>query len=376
MRARSADGNPVSLDHTGRSAVDNPVRSKERPSNVQAWATTRREFMAKAFVVGVSLPALSAVLDACGGQSSSTTTATMRIGVSFAPTDLQTQHLEQFKSTLAKETGGRLTVNIYPSGQLGNDATVVKAMQLGTVDGTISATSAMGTIAPSINILDLPYLFKSSTHFTTTMDGSVGKGLAKTLDEGGIHAFGYFWAGSRHIYNKGHVIQEPADLKGVKIRVLPSDVYIAVFKAFGAIPTPIAFPELYLALQTGTVTAGEGALGSMISAKLDEVIQHVSLTEHSVDPGLFSCSSIWWKKLPADLQQAVKKAANETLMGLRSDFAAGDNNYINKLKAEGKDVVTPDLAAFRSLALTVVADLKTKFGQEGAQIVDTVVKGA
>jgi tripartite ATP-independent transporter DctP family solute receptor len=328
---------------------------------------TRRAFIGKALVAGISMPTIAAFLEACGGAQSapaSTSTGTMRIASASGPSYFQVISAMDFAEKAKKETGGRLTVTVFPSGQLAGEADSIKGMQLGTIDAYAGSTASSASVVPDLGVLDMPYVFDSAAHYFKVLGGSLGQKLTKSLDDKGIHLIDWWAGGTRDVYHNKRAIEKPADMAGMKLRTIQSPVYVATFKAFGAIPTPLAVGDVFLALKTGTLDGAETALTAAVSLNHDQVVKYASLTHHQFTSAMFACSKIWWDALAKDLQQSIRKVADQVTPSERNSDTSSMNDAITKMKGEGITVVTPDRAAFRAIAQGVWSQFAAQYGQD------------
>lgn len=328
---------------------------------------TRRSFIAKALAASVSLPTIAAFLNACGGQQTlapSTATASMKLASASGPSYFQVIQAMKLADEAKTNSGGRLTVQVYPNAQLGGEVAALNGLQLGTIEGYVGGTASGTSILPELGVLDLPYLFDSDAHYFKVMDGSLGNTLQAELDAKDIHLLAWWAGGVRDVYNNRHAINEPADMKGLKLRIIQSPVYVATFKAFGAIPTPLAFGDVYLALKTGTLDGAETALTAAVSANQDQVVKYASLTHHQYTSAMLACSKTWWAGLAPDLQGALEKAVASVTPAERNADDAALQAAVTKMTGEGIDVVTPDRAAFRAIATGVWSQFAGQFGQD------------
>lgn len=330
---------------------------------------TRRGFIKTALASGVSMATIGGFLEACGGAqtattSGSTATGTMKIASASGPSYFQVVSAMQFKDRIEKDTNNRMQVTVYPAGQLAGEADAIKGMQLGTIDAYVGSTASATSVVPDLGVVDMPYLFDSAAHYFKVMTGSVGTKLSKALEAKSIHLIDWWAGGVRDVYHNKHAIQKPADMVGMKLRIIQSPVYVATFKAMGAVPTPIAFGDVYLALKTGTLDGAETALTAAWASNHDQVVKYASLTHHQYTSAMLACSKTWWDGLAKDLQESVKKASAAVTPGERNADDKALQDAIAKAKGESVEVVTPDRAAFRSVAQSVWGQFAAQYGQD------------
>ena len=254
---------------------------------------------------------------------------------------------QRFASNLTTAVGGRIKVDYFPDSQLGKEADIVQQVKVGSIDMMVTGSSIWATVAPEFGMLDLGYVFDSYAHVAKALDGGVGESLSKMLfDRTGCTVL--TWAShfsARSVYAKKE-IRNLAEVKGVKLRVLPTPAFIETFKIMGAIPTPIPINELYTALQTGVVDGFEHDSGSVLAYKLNEVVKYGWLTEHLFSPMVVVIGKRGMDKIPADLRPAFMKAVADASVYQRGVAAEKGAAAFAELKRLGI-VIHPMLPAER-----------------------------
>jgi len=208
------------------------------------------------------------------------------------------------------------------------------------------------------------------------LDGPFGAAMDKALEKQGLALSGWWDNGFRHITNKRRPIMKPDDLKGLKIRCLPAKVHVAFFKELGAVPTPMGWTELYQALQSGVVDAQENPPSMVYTGKLHEVQKFYSLSAHVNEPGIVVVSKASMDKLPADLQKAVKSAAQKAAVWQRELNLKDNDSVMKKLVAEGlkiNEVPKETIEVFRQAAQKVYPGAIEGFGPDGKKLVDQMI---
>jgi tripartite ATP-independent transporter DctP family solute receptor len=306
---------------------------------------------------------------------------TMVVGMAFAQTkafELKLAHADSTDPTLSRKqaqaiafavmvnsrSGGRINVKVYGGGSLGAEREYVEGIKAGTVEAGI-ASGVIANFFPTAAITDIPYLFPTSQVAWDVMDGPFGDKLrAMFLQQTGMRALAFAEVGFRHFTNNVRPIKSPADLKGLKIRVQETPVYINMLKAVGASPTPIAWTETYTALQTGVVDGQENPIGSILSGKLQEVQKFATLDGHVYGVDWFIINEKFFKSLPADLQYLVLDCAQ-----ISGTVGRGVLTYINAAglqtlidaKVQVYGPTEAEIDAFRKAMQPAVLDwLKTK----------------
>ena len=201
--------------------------------------------------LGLGLVAASASLHA---------QATRKISISTAQSSHQGVAIDTFAKEVAARTGGRYKVETFYNGSLGGERESIEAVQLGTQELAFSSTGPVPNFVPDAKILDVPFLFRDKAHARAVLDGPIGQELLGKFDAKGFKALAWAENGFRHMTNSKRDVKEPADLKGLKMRTMENPVHIAAYKGLGIITTPMAFPEVFTALQQGTVDGQEHPL--------------------------------------------------------------------------------------------------------------------
>ena len=243
---------------------------------------------------------------------------------------------ERLQSNLKTVMGDAIHIDYFPNNQLGKESDVVQQVKVGSVDMMVSGSSIFDTVCAELGMLDLGYLFDNYAHVAKAMDGPSGATLNDMLQKSSGCTV-LTWAshfGPRSVYTKMPV-KSLADVKGVKLRVLPTPAFIETFKAMGAIPTPIPFGELYMAAQTGVVDGFEHDAATVLASKLDEVVKSCWLTEHLFSPMVVVIGKRGLDKIPADLKPAFQKAVADATVQQRAIASDKGNAAIDELKKKG-----------------------------------------
>jgi tripartite ATP-independent transporter DctP family solute receptor len=229
-------------------------------------------------------------------------------------------------------------VKSFPNGTLGGDVQTISALQGGTIEMTTMNAGLLSGVSKDFAVVDLPFLFNGPAEADAVMDGPVGKALAERLPEKGLVGLAYWELGFRQLTNSRHAVAKVDDIAGLKIRVVQSPIYIDLFNALGANAVPMPFPELYPALETGTVDGQENPAPSILTAKLHEVQKHLTLTNHTYNPQIVMIGKKFWDKLNADEQKLIQDAANESRDYERKVSREQAAKAVAELKAEGLQI--------------------------------------
>jgi TRAP-type transport system periplasmic protein len=286
----------------------------------------------------------------------------MRISISIAQNSHQGVAVDTFAREVEKRTAGRYKIQAFYSGSLGGERESIEAVQLGTQELTFSSTGPVPNFVPEARILDIPFLFRDKAHARAVLDGAVGQEMLGKFDSKGFKALAWGENGVRHMTNSKRAVNSPEDLKGLKMRTMENPVHVAAYKGFGIVTTPMAFPEVFTALQQGTVDGQENPLSVIMASKFDQVQKHLTLTGHVYSPGIFLMSKATFDKLsPAD-QKHFMDAAAEGAKANRARVDEDDAKGVSELKSKGMSVVeNVDKAKFVAALAPVYADFDKQF---------------
>lgn len=255
----------------------------------------------------------------------------------------------KFGEELEALTDGRIKVEVYPNESLGKEMDLINGMQLGTADMTISGESLQNW-APMAALLAVPYAYKSIEHMDSVASGKIGDQIKEQIiEKARVRPIAYFARGPRNL-TTNRPITSPADLKGLKMRVPNVPLFVDVWKALGANPTPMAFSEVFTSLQNGTIGAQENPLALIKSANFFEVQKYVNKTEHVRSWIYLVLSELTWNKLSDADKANVMEAAKRAQAYERELFNADEQQLLGELKAKGMTFVDVDSAAFASKA--------------------------
>jgi TRAP-type transport system periplasmic protein len=288
----------------------------------------------------------------------------MKISISIAQNSHQGVGIDVFAREVEKRTGGRYKVQGFYSGSLGGERESIEAVQLGTQELTLTSTGPVPNFVPAARILDIPFLFRDKAHARAVLDGPIGQDMLKEFEPKGFKALAWAENGIRHMTNSKRAVNAPEDLKGLKMRTMENPVHVAAYKGFGIVTTPMAFPEVFTALQQGTVDGQENPLSVIMAAKFDQVQKHLSLTGHVYSPAIFLMNKASFDKLsPADQKHFLDAAAEGTKAN-RARVDEDDAKGAAELRSKGMLVVdNVDKAKFQSALAPVYADFEKQFGK-------------
>jgi TRAP-type transport system periplasmic protein len=302
---------------------------------------------------------------AFGFVASAAAQTTMKISISVAQNSHQGVGIDVFAKEVEKRTAGRYKIQTFYSGSLGGERESIEAVQLGTQELTFTSTGPVPNFVPEARILDIPFLFRDKAHARHVLDGSIGQDMLAKFEPKGFKALAWGENGVRHMTNSKRAVNSPDDLKGLKMRTMENPVHVAAYKGFGIVPTPMAFPEVFTALQQGTVDGQENPLSVIMAAKFDQVQKHLSLTGHVYSPCIFLMSKAAFDKLSAADKTAFLESAREAAKANRARVDEDDSKGVAELKSKGMSVVeNVDKAKFVTALTSVNADFEKQFGKD------------
>lgn len=288
----------------------------------------------------------------------------MRISVAVAQNSHQGVAVETFAREVEKRTAGRYKVQPFYSGALGGERETIEAVQLGVLELTSVSTGPVPNFVPETKIFDIPFLFRDKAHARAVLDGPIGQEMLSRFDAKGFKALAWGENGMRHMTNNKRPVLVPEDLRGLKIRTMENPIHIAAYKGFGINTTPMAFTELFTALQQGTVDGQENPLSIIMTAKFDQVQKHLTLTGHVYAPAVFLMNKAAFDKLGAADRDAFIAAAREGAKANRARVDADDAKGVAQLRANGMNVVeNVDKSKFVATLAPVYAEFDKQFGK-------------
>lgn len=262
------------------------------------------------------------------------------------------------KERLEELSSGSVSIDIYPSSVLGSEVQCIEQLQNGSLAMTKTSAASMENFIPAMSVFGLPYVFRDAEHYWKVLNGEIGKAMLKKGETKFLRGLCYYDGGSRNFYTKDRPIRTPADLEGLKIRVLNSKTAMDMVKAMGGSPTPIAWGELYSALAQGTVDGAENNPPSFTSNKHYEVCKHFTLDGHTRIPDMLMISSKVWNKLDPQVQAWVQQAADESVTFQRELWKKETVAALEQAKAEGVTVYEVDVSAFAARVAPMLAEVE------------------
>ena len=325
--------------------------------------------MKKKLLALLMMAVLAFSLAACGGGGDSGSadsgdgegfaggqTFTVKIGHSDTTTNLINVSLENFAKYVEEQSGGAVQVDIYAAEQLGSNSEMAEMIEMGSLDAMMMPQGQEATLAPKINTLGLPFLFSDYESVYKVLDSEIGDELVADLADHNMIQLAYWENGLRQTTNSKKPINTAADFKGLKIRTPEDAMTIAIFTALGASPSPLAFSELYLALQQGTFDGQENPISNIHANNFQDVQKYLAMTNHKYECKNMIFSLTSWNKYPEDVQNLLKEAAKIYGDEHRKAIVDSQETMLKELEEAGMEVTYPDIADLQAATASVYDD--------------------
>lgn len=278
-----------------------------------------------------------------------------------------------FCENLDKNTQGRYKCQVYPASSLGGEREQIEAVQIGTQDLVITSTGPVGNFVPEMKVVDVPFLFRDYEHARKVLDGKIGQDMLAKFSSHGLVALAWSENGFRHMTNNKRAIVSAADATGLKMRTMENKVHMEGYRAFGIQPTPMAFPEVFGALQQGVVDGQENPIPVILASKFSQVQKHLSLTGHVYSPALIITSPRVMSKLSDADKKAFQDAANKSVAATRKKVNDDEATGIAQLEREGMQVVKKvNSASFNDALKGPYANYAKEFGADKIAAIQAV----
>jgi tripartite ATP-independent transporter DctP family solute receptor len=313
----------------------------------------------------------AAALCALAGAASAQTV--MKIGYATSKESHYGVGATVFCDEVEKGTQGRYKCQQFPNSALGGEREQIEAVQLGTQELTNTSTGPLGNFLPEAKIFDIPFLFRDYDHARHTMDGPIGQDVLKKLQTKGLVGLAWTENGFRHMTNNKHPINQATDAAGLKLRTMENKVHMEGYKTFGLLPTPMPFPELFTALQQGTVDGQENPIPVILASKFSQVQKYLSLTGHVYSPAVLLLSPNIWNKLSDADKKAFTDAGQKAAAAQRKKVNDDESSGIAQLKKEGMQVVEKvNGESFRKAVAPAYANFAKEFGADKIAAIQSV----
>lgn len=280
----------------------------------------------------------------------------------------------EFKRLIEERTGGRIQVTVFSDGQLGaGEREQVESLQLGAIDIVVTGTAVLANWVPRMAVMDLPFIFRDYDHVDAVMDGPVGEMILQMIEDArvGIKPLALWEQGFRYLTNSRRPINNPEDVRGLKIRVQENPIHVASFQTMGASATPMSWGEVYTALQQGVIDGQENPVPVLLGHRIYEVNQHLAMTGHFYAPAIIIMSEARFRALPPDLQEALIEVAREVSRYQRDVARQMERDQVSELERLGMQITYPDKAAFQEAMAPVYRQFE---GQLGADLIQAVLE--
>ncbi|MEI7429622.1 MAG: TRAP transporter substrate-binding protein [Betaproteobacteria bacterium] len=288
----------------------------------------------------------------------------MRMSISTGGDSHQKTAIDTFAKEVEQRTNGRYKIQNYYASALGGEREATEAVQLGTQELTWTSTGPIPNFVPEAKIFDVPFLFRDYAHARAVLDGPIGQEMMAKFEAKGIKLLAWGENGFRHMTNSKRAINAPEDMKGLKMRTMENPVHIQAYKAFGIIPTPMAFGEVFTALQQGTVDGQENPLSVISANKFDQVQKYMTLTGHVYSAGVFLMNKGIFDKLSDADKKNFLDAAKVAAKANRDRVDLDEKNAVADLTKKGMQIVTNvDKAKYQAVLGPVFLDFEKQFGK-------------
>lgn len=343
----------------------------------------------KRFLASVLTAALAFSMTACAPSSSTATTASgdtstadtaatasedsyvLKFALQNGESHPLCQGVAKFGEILAEKTDGRITLELYYSGALGDKATTVQGMQTGTIDGAMLMSGVIADYGcDDLRVFTLPYLFDSVEHARAFEASENGRALLDTVQSSGskMVCIGTYQESARNYVFTEKEVRTPEDMKNLQIRCQEGSVYYDAVEALGAYAQSVAFSELYSALQSGVVDGAEQPLSGFVNNAFQEVSKYYVMDQHEISPNLILFSEITWNKLSAEDQAIITEAFNESVPYFEEISDAKDEEYLQTIKDSGVEVIDVDVAEWQAACSSVY----DTYGEEYMDIIEQI----
>lgn len=338
--------------------------------------------LAKLFTLLLVISLLAAAISGCGGSSSQPSASPegggggspapaapanavlLKAGHVLNDTHAYNLGFLRVAELIDERTGGALKLEVFPNSTIGNERDLIEGMQLGTTDMAVVSTGPLSGFSSAFLVLDLPFIFNSYESAYRVLDGEIGQGMLESLTENQMIGIAFWENGFRNVTSKMEV-RLPEDVKGIKIRTMEAEVHMATFNSLGAIATPMAWGEVYTALQQGTIDAQENPLANIYLNKMHEVNPYINMTGHFYAPAPVLMSKKTYDSLPPEQQQIIVDAVKECVDYERQCIHDGEEEYMQALKDEGAYVIEDiDKAVWRAACQPVYDQYRDIIGED------------
>lgn len=276
----------------------------------------------------------------------------------------------EFARLVEERTEGRIKIEVYYGGQLGDEKSSIEQCQFGAIDFARVSLSPVAEFSKDLNALMMPYMYRDADHMWKVLDGEIGSELLKSVEASDLVGLAFYDSGSRNFYNSKKEVKSVADLKGLKLRVQENQLMMSLVEALGGSPTPMAYAEVYSALQTGVVDGAENNFPSYVSSAHYEVAKYITIDEHSMIPEIVIGSLTTMEKLSPEDQEIIKQAAKDSEALEKEEWAKYSEKSLQDATNAGCTITYLDEAAIAEFKAAV----QPIYDELGADYADLIKK--
>lgn len=277
----------------------------------------------------------------------------------------------ELQQSLVQKSGGSLKIKVFSDGQLGSEREVLELLQIGSIAITKVSAATLSNFVPEYHVLGIPFLFRDEKHKFEVLEGRIGQSILEKGNRYWLRGLCFYDAGSRSFYSSSKAIRTPEDLRGMKIRVMNNQMSINMVKAMGGSGTPMAFSELYTALQQGVVDGAENNPPSFVESNHFEVCKYYTLDEHSGVPDVLVISTKHWDRLSDQEREWLREAAQESAVAQKKYWRESVERSMKVAAENGVEIILPDKSLFADQAMPVLEDFRREY-PELRQLVDKI----
>lgn len=291
-------------------------------------------------------------------------TKVLNLGYVGRPTAPEGISVTAMAEAVKERTSGRVEIKLHPGGALGGDREVIEGVQLGTVEMTVASTSIYANFVPDLQVFDIPFLFRDFDHAMGVLEGPVGQEMMAKINARGLKGLAFGGIGFRQLTNSRRPVTGVEDVKGLKIRTQENQIHLQVWRALGALPTPMAIPEVFTALQQGVVDGQENPVGAIINNKFGQVQKHLTLSNHAFTPLALVINPAAYASLSANDKKVLDEEGLKAMRRTKDEVAKVEKTGVDELRGMGLQVVEKvDTAKFQDMLKPTFAELAKRFGE-------------
>ncbi|SDX32723.1 sialic acid TRAP transporter substrate-binding protein SiaP [Litoreibacter albidus] len=297
---------------------------------------------------------------------------TIKVGTVVSGDHPENVGAHEFERLVEERSNGEIDVRVFSDAQLGNQREMVEQLRSGTLEVTWVTTGFFGSWEPVLGTLEIGYIFDDREHAFRAFEGPLGERVAELVEPQGVELLGFYEAGMRHLTNSQRAIEGPEDIAGLKIRTPRATYHLRTLELMGANATPMAFNELYTAMEQGVVDGQENPLSNIYNAAFYEVNDHLALTGHLHLTHMVMYSADLWEGLSPEHQEIVRQAVLDSAQVQRAKVAEDDANLLAELESKGMQVTRPDREVLAAAVAPLRNDAVAEFGEGAQEILDMI----